>query len=100
MINDAGGCLRIDPDDIRALFKEVKDFDESRRERGMEQEGRSINLTCTTENVAPRELPHTSKKLNKATTKDGHAYNCIGLMHSSGLRVEQRENECSRGERK
>jgi hypothetical protein len=68
-----------------------------------EPEG-SVRRKCgSTESVTLGELPHSSEKLSKTTTEDGHSNDRVRVMDSSGLEVVQRQDEsggCKREETK
>jgi len=51
-----------------------------------------------TKDVSTGELPHAGEKLDKTTGKDGHAYNHVRNRYSTGLDIDEGEDESCRGE--
>jgi len=57
-------------------------------------------LTSSAKDVAPRELPHASEELCKATTEKSHSNNNVRVFDSTGLEIVEREQKRCRREGK
>jgi len=76
--------------------KTAREKHNSRRKERTKTNVRS--LTGSTEDVSAGELPHASEELGKSTSEDGHPYDHIGGVDTTGVDIHHGKQECRRSE--